>query len=61
MNIAKVSQNAVGLRAYQAQSPNLSGRPSTSHSSRTIGKGAVRDKSQDPTEFARALERAMTK
>ena len=60
MNIGKVS-TTVGLRAYQAQSPNLSGQPSTSHSSRPVSKSPGRDKSQDPTEFARALERAMTK
>ena len=60
MTIEKVS-TAAGLRAYQAQSPNLSGQPSMSHSSRTVCKSPGRDKSQDPTEFARALERAMTK
>jgi hypothetical protein len=61
MQIGKVSQS-VGLRAYQAQSPNLSGSPSKSHSHDVREtKARSRDKSQDPTEFARALERAMTK
>lgn len=51
---------AVGFGAYRAQAQNLSGQPSKSHSHdpRDL-KARGRAATQDPTEFLRALERAM--
>lgn len=60
MRIDKINSNAVGFKAYQAQAQNISGQPSKSpsHDNRD-SKARGRAVTQDPTEFSRALERAM--
>lgn len=52
--------SAAAIKAYTDQSLNLSGHQSKSHPHTTRGlKSRTGDPSQDPTEFSRALERAM--
>ena len=60
MRIDKTNAQAVGFKAYQAQAQNISGHPSKSHSHENReSKARGRAVTKDPTEFSRALERAM--
>ena len=59
MRIERAGVRASAIKAYADQSLTLSGHPSKSHPHGVRNLKRDRDSSQDPTEFSRALDRAM--